>query len=330
MAKQLKKGDKVEWNTSQGKTKGTVKKKLTSPTKIKGHAVKASKSDPEYLVESSKTGAKAAHKPSALKKVSGNKAATKKAGASKSTGKAATKTTPARSKKKSAAAKKSDSTSSKTRSSTSKTTSTGEAKTAAAGKARPASAGTAKKAAASATAKKKATKPAAKTSSGSTKSAAKSSSSSGKTTVKKTVTSRTAKPRKTVPASPAKGTSRRVKPSTAKNGKDVSQSDEAVIAEFKKMMNIPPKDLDRWLDTDESKKVGFKERGKGESVGHESGRKILNILAKRKDRYTNEDISHIHKVVGYVKRHLEQKPKGDITASNWRYSLMNWGHDPAK
>ena len=96
------------------------------------------------------------------------------------------------------------------------------------------------------------------------------------------------------------------------------------------MMNIPPKKLDRWLETDESKKVGFKERGKGESVGHESGRKILEILAKRKDRYTTEDVSHIHKVVGYVKRHLAQKPKGDITASNWRYSLMNWGHDPAK
>ena len=68
MAKQLKPGDAVEWNTSQGKTSGTVKKKLTEPMDIKDHHVAASKDNPEYLVESSKTGADAAHKPGSLKK----------------------------------------------------------------------------------------------------------------------------------------------------------------------------------------------------------------------------------------------------------------------
>ena len=66
--KKLKQGDRVEWGTSQGKTAGKVKKKLTSKTKIKGHDVAASKNDPQYLVESEKTGAEAAHKPGALKK----------------------------------------------------------------------------------------------------------------------------------------------------------------------------------------------------------------------------------------------------------------------
>ncbi|MFK0335308.1 DUF2945 domain-containing protein [Rhizobium sp. NPDC090275] len=70
MSKDLKKGDHVTWKTSQGETTGTVVKKQTSPTKIKGHDVKASQSDPQIIVESSKTGAKAAHKPSALKKKS--------------------------------------------------------------------------------------------------------------------------------------------------------------------------------------------------------------------------------------------------------------------
>ena len=70
MSKDLKKGDHVAWKTSQGETTGTVVKKQTRPTKIKGHQVKASKSDPQVIVESSKTGAKAAHKPSALKKKS--------------------------------------------------------------------------------------------------------------------------------------------------------------------------------------------------------------------------------------------------------------------
>ncbi|MGV2102241.1 DUF2945 domain-containing protein [Rhizobium sp. 21-4511-3d] len=70
MNKDLKKGDHVVWKTSQGETTGTVVKKQTSPTKIKGHQIKASRSDPQVIVESSKTGAKAAHKPSALKKKS--------------------------------------------------------------------------------------------------------------------------------------------------------------------------------------------------------------------------------------------------------------------
>lgn len=69
MSEQFKKGDKVEWNSAQGKITGEVKKKLTSPTDIKGHYVAASKDNPEYLVESEKTGKQAAHKPDSLKKV---------------------------------------------------------------------------------------------------------------------------------------------------------------------------------------------------------------------------------------------------------------------
>lgn len=69
MTDEFKQGDKVEWKTSQGTTSGEVKKKLTSPTDIKGHHVAASEDNPEYLVESDKTGKEAAHKPDALKKV---------------------------------------------------------------------------------------------------------------------------------------------------------------------------------------------------------------------------------------------------------------------
>jgi hypothetical protein len=69
VAEQFKKGDRVEWNTPQGKTTGKVVKKLTSPTDIKEHHIAASEDNPEYLVESEKTGKQAAHKPDALKKV---------------------------------------------------------------------------------------------------------------------------------------------------------------------------------------------------------------------------------------------------------------------
>jgi hypothetical protein len=66
--KTFKTGDKVKWDHSQGTTTGKVVRKLTKPTQIKGHKVAASKENPEYLVESGKTGARAAHKPTELRK----------------------------------------------------------------------------------------------------------------------------------------------------------------------------------------------------------------------------------------------------------------------
>ncbi len=66
--KTFKTGDKVKWDHSQGTTTGKVVRKLTKPTTIKTHKVAASKENPEYLVESGKTGARAAHKPTELRK----------------------------------------------------------------------------------------------------------------------------------------------------------------------------------------------------------------------------------------------------------------------
>lgn len=68
MTDSLKKGDHVEWETSQGKTEGVVKKKLTQPTDIKTHHVAASPDNPEFLVETDKSHKEAAHKPDELKK----------------------------------------------------------------------------------------------------------------------------------------------------------------------------------------------------------------------------------------------------------------------
>lgn len=70
MTKELKKGDKVEWGTSQGKTQGTVVKKQTTKTHIKKHKVAATKDNPQYIVKSDKSGKEAAHKPNELKKKS--------------------------------------------------------------------------------------------------------------------------------------------------------------------------------------------------------------------------------------------------------------------
>ena len=240
--KALKKSDKFERNTPQAKTRGTIRKKLTSTTKVKDHTAKATKKEPESLVESKKTGKKAVHKAEALKKP-----------------KASKKTAEARSKpvaKKKAVARKA-----------------------------------VKRTAPASTDKKAAKKPAAK------KTAAKKSAAVSK---------------------------------PVKNGKALKLNVDQVIKEFRTVVNLKPDQLERWLSLPDSKKLGFKDEVKEGTVGHESGRRILKILSKRRDKYTDDDLRHMKTDVGFVHRHRKEKPPGDVFASNWRYSLMNWGHDPMK
>ncbi|PSL47110.1 uncharacterized protein DUF3140 [Saccharothrix carnea] len=98
--------------------------------------------------------------------------------------------------------------------------------------------------------------------------------------------------------------------------------------EFDEAVNMTAAELERWLNTDESKSVG--QSTGGESVGHESGRRIVELLRTKKGELTEDDHAHMRKVVGYVHRHLAQRPAGDVGHTRWRYSLMNWGHDPLK
>jgi len=100
--------------------------------------------------------------------------------------------------------------------------------------------------------------------------------------------------------------------------------------EFDDAVNMTASELEKWLGTDESKSVGQKSGGSGESTGHESGRRIVKILKAKKSDLCDDDYAHMRKVVGYTKRHLAQRPSGDVKDSAWRYSLMNWGHDPVK
>ena len=103
---------------------------------------------------------------------------------------------------------------------------------------------------------------------------------------------------------------------------------EKVWSEFRDCVNMQPQELEDWLETDESKSVG--DSDSGESTGHKSGRRIVEIKRTKKADLTDGQYDHMKKVVGYVHRHLAQKPSGDVEESNWRYSLMNWGHDPTK
>ncbi|WP_405725028.1 DUF3140 domain-containing protein [Streptomyces sp. NBC_00028] len=73
---------------------------------------------------------------------------------------------------------------------------------------------------------------------------------------------------------------------------------EQTWSEFRDLVTMAPAELDKWLKTPESRDAG-QHQGGGESTGHASGR-----------------------------RHLAQRPSGDVADTTWRHSLMNWGHDP--
>ncbi len=106
---------------------------------------------------------------------------------------------------------------------------------------------------------------------------------------------------------------------------------DKVWRDFADAVNMAPAEIDTWLKSEESRKVGFKgSDGKAkESVGYASGRRIVAILRTRKAELSDDDYAHMRKVVGYIRRHSAQRPENTVT-SRWRYSLMNWGHDPLK
>ncbi|MCW3040551.1 MAG: DNA-binding protein, partial [Solirubrobacterales bacterium] len=123
-----------------------------------------------------------------------------------------------------------------------------------------------------------------------------------------------------VPASARPGTRRRMS----------EHSDDEIRKRFGELVNLQPKELEEFLGTDESQEVGQKDGG-GESVGHRSGRRIVDIKRKRKDELSDDDVAHMRKVVGYIERHVAQGgPQDDVEHSRWRASLMNWGHDPLR
>jgi Protein of unknown function (DUF3140) len=109
----------------------------------------------------------------------------------------------------------------------------------------------------------------------------------------------------------------------------MADENETAWQEFRDVVNMTAGELEKWLGTDESKEVGQKS-GASESTGHASGRRIVTLLRAKKSDLTDDDFGHMRKVVGYAHRHLAQRPSGDIKDSAWRYSLMNWGHDPCK
>ncbi|KAK1994798.1 hypothetical protein LX36DRAFT_692980 [Colletotrichum falcatum] len=116
---------------------------------------------------------------------------------------------------------------------------------------------------------------------------------------------------------------------------------EEVVAEFNEYVNMTADELESWLKSDDSNSAGWPKgdgEGEGETVGHDSGRKIVEILQANPDRkddeYTDDQVEHMRKVVAYCKRHLAQESKSnsekspeEVKKTKSYASLKNWGHD---
>lgn len=111
--------------------------------------------------------------------------------------------------------------------------------------------------------------------------------------------------------------------------KETTEDQETTYQRFKELVNMTPAEIEKWLATDESEKVG-QDSGDGESIGRKSARRIIEIQHTKKADLTDDDYEHMGKVVSYISRHSAQKPTHDVETSNWLYSLKNWGHDPQK
>jgi len=106
---------------------------------------------------------------------------------------------------------------------------------------------------------------------------------------------------------------------------------ERIASDFRALVNMSADELRDWLETSCSKAVGWKgpDGRRAESVGHASGRRTLSHLRKPPAERTFDDEVHMRKAIGFIRRHRAQEPANPVT-SRWRYSLMNWGHDPLK
>ena len=83
------------------------------------------------------------------------------------------------------------------------------------------------------------------------------------------------------------------------------KDDNEVIKEFNEYVNMTALELQKWLKSGDSQSAGWSKdsSGGGESVGHDSGRRIIEILNSnpKKDpkKYTDEQVQHMRKVASY-------------------------------
>lgn len=111
--------------------------------------------------------------------------------------------------------------------------------------------------------------------------------------------------------------------------------------QFGALANMPPGKLERWLAAQASRQA----RANGDGTNHDgaganggdgdghgvdlrAGRRIVELKRTKMDDLLEQDYAQMQEIVRYLERRLARRPEGDLTDSEWRRTLMSWGHDP--
>eukprot|EP01117_Protostelium_nocturnum_P011102 TRINITY_DN4030_c0_g1_i1.p1 TRINITY_DN4030_c0_g1~~TRINITY_DN4030_c0_g1_i1.p1 ORF type:complete len:350 (+),score=174.45 TRINITY_DN4030_c0_g1_i1:110-1159(+) len=348
MSADLKKGDHVNWESAQGTIEGTVVRKATSDTQIKSHHVNASAEDPQYIVKSDATGSIAAHKPEAIHK-DGESASQKGKSSPKSSPKGSKKKTEDKEDKQEKKATESKSAESKSTEAKSTDASSSDgisARTRSHGEQKEEPKAKKAKKEDNKETEKKGTK-AKKTQEKETKETKEKESKGDKENEEEEDQSKKRKENPKKEASPAKKSKsteneeKKVQKDEEKVEKETPKESEAsdeedgdkdqIVKDFNNLVNMSAEEITKWLKTKDSNDTGMTREGETEAVGHQSGRKIVEMLGKKPEDWTDAELQHARKVRSYIKRHSAQRPdKDDLAHTKWTYSLKNWGHDPMK
>ncbi|MFG3496560.1 DUF3140 domain-containing protein [Streptomyces sp. NPDC047928] len=97
--------------------------------------------------------------------------------------------------------------------------------------------------------------------------------------------------------------------------------------EFHTVVNMTSRELQEWLST---QAAGEETEEVPDKAGPPRGRRVLEILGKRRTDINDDDVDVMRRVCEIVR--TQRGPDLEPTAGgdDWRRSLMNIGHDPLK
>ncbi|MCP9946991.1 DUF3140 domain-containing protein [Streptomyces somaliensis] len=97
--------------------------------------------------------------------------------------------------------------------------------------------------------------------------------------------------------------------------------------EFHAVVNMTSRELQEWLST---QAAGEETEELPDRAGPRTGRRVLEILGKRRTDLTEDDIAVMRRVCEVVRSQRDADLEPEAGGTDWRHGLMDIGHDPLK
>ncbi|WP_149181924.1 DUF3140 domain-containing protein [Streptomyces sp. TRM49041] len=97
--------------------------------------------------------------------------------------------------------------------------------------------------------------------------------------------------------------------------------------EFHTVVNMTSRELQEWLSTEAA---GEETEELPDRAGPPTGRRVLEILGKRRTDLTADDIAVMRRVCEIVRSRRDPSLDPKAGGADWRHALMDIGHDPLK